>query len=166
MPINGYHQQVQWPLINGQSMSFIECFLPMIIKQFVNVSNVDELMNVRDMALIDSRMIISEFHLLSAIEKARILNRTKNIYSEILYSLSPNRSISQSFATFGLKQDCTSLFAVATNKEQLAIIRGVETELTFNPNVEVLRKAIFLMQIYNCQIDDLESIAISAMALQ
>jgi hypothetical protein len=66
---------------------------------FENVKNIDEIINmisnqkINDVCLIDPSMIISEFHLLTSINKSFHTKKTKNIYSEILYNLSPSKNV-------------------------------------------------------------------------
>ncbi|KAJ9636245.1 hypothetical protein H2199_007920 [Coniosporium tulheliwenetii] len=68
-------------------------------------------------ALVDATTILSPIHLLSAVYRAIVdsLNsrlRSRNIHSEIVFSLSPNNNIAEAFRRFGITDSTTSLLAV------------------------------------------------------
>ncbi|KAI5299172.1 hypothetical protein KEM55_002493 [Ascosphaera atra] len=65
-------------------------------------------------AMIDATSVLSREHLLSAVFKAMndyLNNRLKsnNLHSEIVFSMSPNNNIAESFRTFGISDKTTSL---------------------------------------------------------
>ncbi|EON68462.1 hypothetical protein W97_07672 [Coniosporium apollinis CBS 100218] len=68
-------------------------------------------------AFVDATTILSPTHLLSAVYRAIVdsLNsrlRSRNIHSEIVFSLSPNNNIAESFRRFGISDSTASLLAV------------------------------------------------------
>ncbi|KAI1003031.1 hypothetical protein K3495_g5177 [Podosphaera aphanis] len=71
-------------------------------------------------ALIDARVIISRIHLLAACFRAisnQLLNklRTRNVHSEIVFSLSPNKNIASSLSNFGIASETSGLLVIKVN---------------------------------------------------
>ncbi|KAL2063654.1 hypothetical protein VTL71DRAFT_5459 [Oculimacula yallundae] len=65
-------------------------------------------------AMIDTSVILSRIHVLAAAHRAvnDLLEnrmRSRNVHSEIVFSLSPNPNIAHSFKTFGITENTTSL---------------------------------------------------------
>jgi len=99
-------------------------------------------------AFIDSASVISRAHVLAAVHQAvhklLITNtlRTKNVHSEIVFNLSPNNNITESFRRFGITDITTSLLCikVATPEKWVSsdevqrhlgeVVRGTPVEFT------------------------------------
>ncbi|KAI4140277.1 MAG: hypothetical protein L6R39_005866 [Caloplaca ligustica] len=72
-------------------------------------------------AFIDASAIVSSTHLLAAVFRAATdwLNgrlKSKNVHSEIVFCLSMNNNIAESFRRFGISPTTTSLYAVKVSK--------------------------------------------------
>ncbi|KFY03244.1 hypothetical protein O988_01621 [Pseudogymnoascus sp. VKM F-3808] len=70
-------------------------------------------------ALIDASVIVSKVQILAAAFRAINDNlegrlRTRNVHSEIVFCLSPNNNIAESFRRFGVSPTTTSLIAIKT----------------------------------------------------
>ncbi|PNS20852.1 hypothetical protein CAC42_2783 [Sphaceloma murrayae] len=68
-------------------------------------------------AFLDASMIVSRSHLLASCFKAvnDLANdrlKTRNVHSEIVFSLSPNNNIAESFRRFGLSAESTHIIAI------------------------------------------------------
>ncbi|CAL3972354.1 unnamed protein product [Diplocarpon coronariae] len=68
-------------------------------------------------ALIDARVVVSRVHVLAAAYRAindMLENRlrSRNVHAEIVFSLSPNNNISESFRRFGITPSTTSLLVL------------------------------------------------------
>ncbi|KAF8865235.1 CGI-121-domain-containing protein [Acephala macrosclerotiorum] len=68
-------------------------------------------------ALIDASVIVSKIHALAAVYRAvnDLLSnrlRSRNVHSEIVFSLSPNNNIAESFRRFGIQPTTTSLLLI------------------------------------------------------
>ncbi|KAJ1675408.1 hypothetical protein EV182_001329 [Spiromyces aspiralis] len=81
---------------------------------------------VKDMAIVDASKVIDEFHLILAINRALHADsrgnlKTTNIYSEVLYMLSPTKNIRDAFKNFGISESTTSaiVIQVAKGEEEL-----------------------------------------------
>ncbi|KAJ9230733.1 hypothetical protein DTO169E5_8300 [Paecilomyces variotii] len=89
-------------------------------------------------AFIDASMILSRTHILAATFRAvnDYLNgrlKSRNVHSEIVFSLSPNNNIAESFRKFGLT-DAT--------KDLLVIKVSVSPEITHDSVAQHLEKAV------------------------
>ncbi|XP_059152478.1 EKC/KEOPS complex subunit TPRKB-like [Physella acuta] len=87
-------------------------------------------------SLLKANMVIDSFQVLVAANKAVHLHRTnsmvtKNVHSEILYSLSPSKNISESFRSFGVSDSDKSVF--------VAIVDDADDK-TLNKITELLGK--------------------------
>eukprot|EP00296_Roombia_truncata_P001653 JP437463.1.p1 GENE.JP437463.1~~JP437463.1.p1 ORF type:complete len:183 (+),score=9.75 JP437463.1:1-549(+) len=86
---------------------------------FVNVTNGDEILHklktiTVEAAFIDAKLIVDEFQVLTAAQKALTCRdttklTTNNLHSELVYRLSPSKSITDSFAKFGVSATTTTL---------------------------------------------------------
>jgi EKC/KEOPS complex subunit CGI121/TPRKB len=79
-------------------------------------------------ALLNPRLLCSEFHVLTAVNKAVMRRadnqmKTKNIYSEIIYNLSPSTNISDSFKNFGIRDDSTDVLVVLLISDPLRSVK-------------------------------------------
>ncbi|KAF2138261.1 uncharacterized protein K452DRAFT_277286 [Aplosporella prunicola CBS 121167] len=68
-------------------------------------------------AFLDATTILSTSHLLAAVFRALndLLNarlKSRNVHSEIVFSLSPNNNIAESFRRFGIQDATTTLLAI------------------------------------------------------
>ncbi|KAL8701724.1 MAG: hypothetical protein Q9201_004756 [Fulgogasparrea decipioides] len=86
-------------------------------------------------AFIDASVIISSTHLLAAVFRA--LNdwlsgrmKSKNVHSEIVFCLSMNNNISESFRRFGISPTTTSLLAIKVSTSPSAIVGIVQQHLS------------------------------------
>lgn len=79
--------------------------------------NSEAILGELNMCLVNPGLIIDLFQLQVAISRA-VSNRvsgqmaTKNIYSEILYCLSPSKNIVESFKLFGVAEHSSSLIVI------------------------------------------------------
>eukprot|EP00762_Andalucia_godoyi_P003090 ANDGO_01131.mRNA.1 EKC/KEOPS complex subunit CGI121 len=89
------------------------------VYHFENVLNAESLLqSIReaklDAAFMDARYVLSEFHLLCALNRA-ISNfehgkmKTKSLHAELVYCLSPSTSIAQSLSIFGIQATSRSV---------------------------------------------------------
>ncbi|KAI9705297.1 MAG: hypothetical protein M1820_005296 [Bogoriella megaspora] len=97
---------------------------PLYIAAFRDVKNVsflrDQLLNANqefEYAFVDATLIISSTHALAACFRAiNDLNanrlKTRNVHSEIVFSLSPNNNIAESFRRFGLSDNTKDIVAI------------------------------------------------------
>lgn len=116
----------------------MRCVLPLFpehkitLNLFSAVKNAaDILSNIKDTqdpafkyCFLDSRRISGVEQILYAILRALRDSedghlRTKTIYSEIVYSLSPNRNITEALKKFGVAKDSTALVCVTINEVRL-----------------------------------------------
>ncbi|XP_022299190.2 EKC/KEOPS complex subunit Tprkb-like [Crassostrea virginica] len=97
----------------------------MTLMLFSEVSNAAEIRKCVmsgefEAALLKTSMILEPFQVMVAANRAIHLNRinkmmTKNVHSEVLFSLSPSKNISDSFRKFGLADNDTSVLVVIVN---------------------------------------------------
>ncbi|KAJ1659148.1 hypothetical protein IWQ61_001725 [Dispira simplex] len=97
---------------------------------WINVSNASELHQrllkgdtTLNCALINPEAVVDSFQVMVAVHRAaEALEhqqlRTRNIYSEIVYNLSPNKSIKEAFTRFGLNSTCKAILAVRVGGSQ------------------------------------------------
>ena len=114
---------------------------------FDNVSNMSELKEMLvkgklEAALVNATMVPNVFAVLLAANKAVHLSesgkiKTRNVFSEILYNLSPSNNISDSLKTFGLNEKEPVLVVVVINKGEankmnsvIPLIKGEQMSLT------------------------------------
>eukprot|EP00937_MAST-01D_sp_MAST-1D-sp2_P004923 g4923.t1 len=66
-----------------------------------------------DVAVIDVRMLVGSLHLLVAANKALVAERskliTKQLHSELVYSLAPTRDVGKALRTFGASDGCSDV---------------------------------------------------------
>ncbi|KAI9752625.1 MAG: hypothetical protein M1815_000389 [Lichina confinis] len=98
--------------------------MPVHVGLFADVTNAAELRAALlagrtefEYAFIDATMIISTVHALAAVYRAlqdylQGRQRSKNVHSEIVYSLNPNNNITESFRRFGIGEDTRSIIAI------------------------------------------------------
>ncbi|TVY85662.1 EKC/KEOPS complex subunit, partial [Lachnellula willkommii] len=82
-------------------------------------------------AFIDASVIVSRIHVLSAAYRAiNALHshrlRSRNVHSEIVFSLSPNNNIAESFRRFGVTAATTSLLVVKVGGDGEEVRRHLE----------------------------------------
>ena len=124
---------------------------------------------------LDAHRLCSLFQLKIACTKA-LLNeqrgkkKTRSIYSDILYSLGPDTSVSACFKRFGVSESTREIIIVCLATPDT--IQGLEHELhaalpgRWLPHIE-LKPDPFLLKVYSCpNMDQLEDFALAAMALQ
>jgi len=89
-------------------------------------------------ALIDASIIVSKLHALAATYRAvndLIENRlrSRNVHSEIVFSLSPNNNIAESFRRFGITPTTTNLLVIKISKpSQSTTAHAIQSHLTAN----------------------------------
>ena len=141
-----------------------------LIALFENVQNAAEIKqrvlqpasdaDVLNYAFISATTVYSIEHILAAVYRAFIDSsdgqaRTKNVHSDIIFSLSPNNNIMDGLRRFGIADDSHTLLVVRVltpeddtttiEAELAAVVRGDETEvsdaaITRDCVPEVLRK--------------------------
>lgn len=96
-------------------------------------------------AFLDASVLLSRSHILAAIFRALTdasANRLKsrNVHSEIVFALSPNNNIAESFRRFGIQDSTTSLVAVKVlPADRQAKVGEVEAHLRESVQGEVGR---------------------------
>lgn len=89
-------------------------------------------------ALIDASIIVSKLHALAASYRAvndLVENRlrSRNVHSEIVFSLSPNNNIAESFRRFGITPTTTNLLVVkVSTPSQPTTAHTIQSHLTAN----------------------------------
>ncbi|KAL8808213.1 MAG: hypothetical protein Q9182_000277 [Xanthomendoza sp. 2 TL-2023] len=88
-------------------------------------------------AFIDASMILSSTHLLAAVFRAANdkLNRrlkSKNVHSEIVFCLSMNNNIAESFRRFGISPATTSTYAIKVASNSPADAASIQKHLSDN----------------------------------
>ncbi|XP_048742816.2 EKC/KEOPS complex subunit TPRKB-like [Ostrea edulis] len=106
---------------------------------FSNVENAAEIRKCVmsgefEAALLKTAMILEPFQVIVAANRAIHLQRvkkmmTKNVHSEVLFSLSPSKNISDSFRKFGLADNDTSMFVVIVNDTDGATCQAVTSKV-------------------------------------
>ncbi|KAI9684153.1 MAG: hypothetical protein M1829_003423 [Trizodia sp. TS-e1964] len=111
-------------------------------------------------AFIDASVIVSTIHVLAAVYRAindQLQNRLKsrNVHSEIVFSLSPNNNIAESFRRFGITATTTSLLAIKVSTSPTAITReSVQQHL----DQSVIGTAVTFSDESLCSITDVERV--------
>uniref|UniRef100_A0A914LQ17 Uncharacterized protein n=1 Tax=Meloidogyne incognita TaxID=6306 RepID=A0A914LQ17_MELIC len=149
--------------------------LKFVFFKFTNVENASELREfVRkgeiDAALIRAELLLEPFVLLAAANRAvhqAAHNRmiTRSLSAELIYSLSPNRNISDSLNTFGIAENSQSLvvaiFDDVKGKKMISIAKRIKgTPVSF----ELLREISdlgLIKQIYQLPELDVNGISMS-----
>ncbi|KAG4305275.1 hypothetical protein PORY_001445 [Pneumocystis oryctolagi] len=161
------------------------------IALYTNVKNIqyikDQLLSQNldlKYAFIDASTIISFYQILAAVHNS-IRNykenelRTKNINSEIIYSLSPTLSVADAFDKFAITYETEDLIVVNVNgkKEQIEkeleeIINGVELEPN-DFNIEEIRDMMKIRKNYKLNenercnnLEEMTKIILSSMAMK
>ncbi|KAI9802471.1 MAG: hypothetical protein M1825_002856 [Sarcosagium campestre] len=85
-------------------------------------------------AFIDASTIVSTTHVLAATYRALVdlsnkRLKTRNIHSEIVFSLSPNNNIAESFRRFGVSDSTTGLLAIKVSTSPRITLDIVERHL-------------------------------------
>ena len=123
---------------------------------YENVKNVPEIKKLiengnMNAAVLKSDLILDEFQLLVAINKAFFLNskgklKTRNVFSEILFNLSPSSKISECFKVFGIDESTTNLIVICMEDKYDDIDKVVDgssvdlSNLGLNCNKEAIMK--------------------------
>ncbi|XP_076369991.1 EKC/KEOPS complex subunit Tprkb-like [Tachypleus tridentatus] len=81
-------------------------------------------------SIIKPTLVLDTFQLLVAANKAVLSQqqgtlKTKGIYSEILYNLSPSKNITESLKTFGIGENDTSILVLTINDEDGTKVNSV-----------------------------------------
>ena len=134
---------------------------------FDNVSNMSELKEMLvkgklEAALVNATMVPDVFAVLLAANKAVHLSesgkiKTRNVFSEILYNLSPSSNISDSLKTFGLNEKEPVLVVVVINKGEankmnsvIPLIKGEQMSLTKLQSIadeNKIKKVVILVKV-------------------
>ncbi|XP_067133491.1 EKC/KEOPS complex subunit TPRKB-like [Centruroides vittatus] len=106
---------------------------------FNSVSNSDEIKDKLikgqiQATFINPKTIIDKFQVLVAVNKAlhcrtRGAMKTKNVYSEILYGLSPAKNITRSLKTFGINDSDSEVLAVILDDRDDGKLREIRNEV-------------------------------------
>ncbi|KAA8892945.1 protein cgi121 [Sphaerosporella brunnea] len=94
-------------------------------------------------AFIDASALVSTAHALAAVHQAvhnllvKQKLRTRNVHSEIVFCLSPNNNITESFRRFGISETTTSLVCVKVSSRENPI-SAEETEIRLQQAVKGL----------------------------
>ncbi|KAG9233543.1 kinase binding protein CGI-121-domain-containing protein [Amylocarpus encephaloides] len=94
-------------------------------------------------ALIDASVIVSKIHALAAAYRAvnDMLSdrlRSRNVHSEIVFSLSPNNNIAESFRRFGITPSTTSLLLIKITTDPSLSASDIASHLTTSIEGEAL----------------------------
>ncbi|KAI9845553.1 MAG: hypothetical protein M1837_004650 [Sclerophora amabilis] len=86
-------------------------------------------------AFIDASVIVSTVHALAAVFRAMNDSfherlRSRNVHSEIVFSLSPNNNIAESFRRFGIDENTTSLLVVKVSTAPSITHESVQQHLS------------------------------------
>ncbi|KXS12041.1 CGI-121-domain-containing protein [Gonapodya prolifera JEL478] len=93
------------------------------IRQAIIKGKTTDGQTVPESAIVDARMIVDVSQLLLAATRALLNQRhgklkTRTVYSEIIFNLSPGTNISESLRTFGVRDDSTALLALVLSSSQ------------------------------------------------
>ncbi|TKX23264.1 putative kinase-binding protein [Elsinoe australis] len=88
-------------------------------------------------AFLDASMILSRDHLLAACFKAinDMANdrlKTRNVHSEIVFALSPNNNIAESFRRFGLSNESKNIIAMKVATKAEITCESIQSHLVDN----------------------------------
>ncbi|KAK4970522.1 hypothetical protein LTR28_014055 [Elasticomyces elasticus] len=115
---------------------------PLFLSLFTNLKNASFLRQQLldgnqefEYAFLDARMLLSENHVLAACFRAlndwqRGRLRSRNVHSEIVFSLSPNNNIAESFRRFGISDTTTDLLAIKVSTSSEFTAESVRTHLS------------------------------------
>ncbi|OCL13121.1 CGI-121-domain-containing protein [Glonium stellatum] len=115
---------------------------PTYISLFRDVENVNflrqQLLEANaefEYAFLDATMILSTTHVLAAVFRALndMLNnrlKSRNVHSEVVFSLSPNNNIAESFRRFGINDTTRTLLAIKISTNLNVTAEGVERHLS------------------------------------
>ena len=121
----------------------MECYLPLFpdakisIHLFSNVKNASTILTAvkssdanHHFCFLDARRIVCLEQLQYAVMRAmRDIQdgqaRTRTVYSEIVYSLSPNQNITEALQRFGVAEDSTALVCIAIDEVCCLILQNV-----------------------------------------
>ncbi|OWF48330.1 EKC/KEOPS complex subunit Tprkb-like [Mizuhopecten yessoensis] len=142
---------------------------------FKNVDNAKELRQCVmtgkfEAALLKTSMIIDPFQVIVAANRAVHLNKvnkmmTKNVHTEILFSLSPTKNISESFRKFGLADTDRSVVVAIMDDIDGTVLNSVLTymqgELIDVAEVESLADIALIKKIYKITDTELTTCSLS-----
>ena len=126
-------------------------------------------------AVVKASLVVDVFQLLVATNKAFFLHsinkmKTRNVFSEILFNLSPSNKISECFKLFGIDKNCKDIIVICLDddhKKVKNLVSGDEIDLSTLENscdMEAIRKLYKLNDeelktttIVNCVVSQLSS---------
>nr|XP_039269608.1 EKC/KEOPS complex subunit TPRKB-like [Styela clava] len=133
------------------------------ISLFRNVTNAKELKElttegILQGCLIDGSLILDSFHILTAVNKALYYQKlgrmkTKSLYSEILFNLSPTNKINESLKTFGINEMTKKIIAVVLKDDlnSKVITESVNGEIVGLENLEKIIDVERIKKIYRLE---------------
>ncbi|XP_033746711.1 EKC/KEOPS complex subunit TPRKB-like [Pecten maximus] len=147
----------------------------MTLALFRNVDNAKELRQCVmtgkfEAALLKTSMITDPFQVVVAANRAVHLNKvnkmmTKNVHTEILFSLSPTKNISESFRKFGLADSDRSVMVAITDDFDGTVLNSIITstqgELIDVAEVDSLSDIALIKKIYKITDAELTTCSLS-----
>ncbi|KAF2090119.1 CGI-121-domain-containing protein [Saccharata proteae CBS 121410] len=115
---------------------------PVHVAVFENVANADFLKRQLlegnsdfEYAFLDASALLTKTHVLAAVFRAvnDMLNgrlKSRNVHSEIVFSLSPNNNIADSFRRFGIQDTTTALVAIKVSSGPAVTAESVQSHLS------------------------------------
>ncbi|KAI9140263.1 kinase binding protein CGI-121-domain-containing protein [Paraphysoderma sedebokerense] len=113
------------------------------------------------LVFLNANMILDPFHLLTAIYRALVAERnnkmkTRNVGSEIIYSLSPGTNVTDGFKRFGLNDTTKNIVVVRVlggtlekaDEDVHSLVNGVEIDLEL---LEGIRDLTLIKKIYKIE---------------
>ncbi|CAK8677530.1 unnamed protein product [Clavelina lepadiformis] len=145
------------PLLSDTSIS---------VALYENVTNASKLKTlIKDgeihAALIKAEMVLDVFQVLVASSKAFYAKtqnklKTKLIYTEILFNLSPSNKISECFKLFGVEDEATCVLVVARKEDFSEVDKHVEGDICPLSKLDNLCDKQYLKKLYKVTDEELK----------
>ena len=137
----------------------VVCDVTIVINLYQNVKNVKEIKQTIssgtiNATLIKADLVLDVFQLLVAANKAFYLNsqqklKTRNVFSEILFALSPSNKITECFKLLGVGDDANDIIIVSLLEEQENINCLVEGDVTDLSELSAMCDKEAVIKLYN-----------------